>query len=385
MKVLFAHDHHYIPAAGGAVLSHGQFSHKAWERYLGVFDEMTIIGREGHLKAGEDEAKLNRADLPRVSFTLFPNANNLRGLVTARAHIAAEVDKLVAASDAVILRGMSELGWLAYRAAQKHDKPVAFEVISHSFDDLWHHGSLAAKAYAFVRHARAKAAAQKASHVLYVTRKALQETYPPAKTAVTVCASNVDVTVDAAKPLRGTAPFAIGLIGAVGNNLKGIDIAIDAIAMLKANVVLRILGPGDPQRFAARISAHALEGQVIFDGVLPSGPQVAGWLRQLDLYIQPSRQEGLPRAVIEAMAQGLPVIGSTAGGMAELLEPEWVVKKGDAQGLAAAITRMLASPALMEKTGARNFEEAKTYDAAILADRRRTFWGDFAAYVAKKA
>ncbi len=385
MKILFAHDHHYIARDDGSVLSHGQFGRKAWDRYLDAFDEMTIIGRAGHLKAGEDETRLNRADAPRVSFSLFPDTNNLKGLVGGRGPIEAQVDALVQQADAVILRGMSELGWMVYRAARRLNKPIAFEVISHSFDDLWHHGTLAARAYAFVRHARARVAAQKASHVLYVTEKKLQGVYPPGKQAVTLAASNVDVKVEVPKTLQPAAPFSIGLIGALSNNLKGIDVAIDALATVRADVVLRILGPGDPSRFMARISANALEGRVVFDGILPSGAPVVQWLRQLDLYIQPSRQEGLPRAVIEAMAQGLPVIGANAGGMAELLAPEWVVKRGSAKELAAAMTAMLASPALMQKTGARNFETAQKYDANVLEARRRTFWADFAAFAARRA
>ncbi len=51
---------------------------------------------------------------------------------------------------------------------------------------------------------------------------------------------------------------------------------------------------------------------------------VFNWLETIDIYTQPSRQEGLPRALIEAMSRGLPAFGARTAGIPELLEKEFI-------------------------------------------------------------
>ena len=60
-------------------------------------------------------------------------------------------------------------------------------------------------------------------------------------------------------------------------------------------------------------------------------------LTDSDIYIQPSLQEGLPRAVVEAMSTALPCIGFNTGGIPELLEPEYIVKLKNVDGIVQRI------------------------------------------------
>src|SRR5690625_396249 len=52
--------------------------------------------------------------------------------------------------------------------------------------------------------------------------------------------------------------------------------------------------------------------------------EVFDWLETIDLYAQPSRQEGLPRALIESMSRGVPAFGANTAGIPELLENEFI-------------------------------------------------------------
>ena len=77
---------------------------------------------------------------------------------------------------------------------------------------------------------------------------------------------------------------------------------------------LTVVGDG---RYQAELEARAAQlglGQrVRFLGRLPAGEAVRAEMKRADVFILPSRQEGLPRAMVEAMALGLPCLGSTVG------------------------------------------------------------------------
>ena len=86
-----------------------------------------------------------------------------------------------------------------------------------------------------------------------------------------------------------------------------------------------------------------------------------------------SRTEGLPRALIEAMAAGLPCIGTRVGGIPELLDDEALVAPGDAEALAARIRAFLDDAGLFERQAARNLREASIYAAPRLQRLRDGF------------
>ncbi len=81
-----------------------------------------------------------------------------------------------------------------------------------------------------------------------------------------------------------------------------------------------------------------------------------------DIFVLPSRFEGLPMSVIEAMLTGLPVVAADVRGPAEQVVPEatgLLVPPGDASALAAALRRLVADQALRERMGAAGRERAR--------------------------
>ena len=103
----------------------------------------------------------------------------------------------------------------------------------------------------------------------------------------------------------------------------------------------------------------------------------------LDLYVQPSLHEGLPRALIEAMSRGLPALASSCGGIPELLPPECLHRPGDDKALAKQLARMVQTPAWRMQQAERNFREARNYYRDRLESQRDAFWGRFAEEVMK--
>ncbi len=379
MKALFVHDHYYY-RDGHHTLSYGQYHHTVWDIYLSHFDVMTVIGRDGGY-ADANENDVNTASRDLVKFKLFPNTNSIKGVLSGRKAIRAHIDELVAKHDVMILRGISELGLMVFKAAKAQGKYVAFEIVSCAFDELWFHGAIKAKIYSPLRFFKQRQLAQRANAVIYVSQEFLQRRYPT-RAPLSARASDVYIP-DAAFQQKTKAPqqpITIGMIGTLKNRLKGAHVAIEAADFLKGQGVggftLHILGPGDAEPFYDLIREKGLQDIVFLDGTRESGEAVWQWLRGLDLYIQPSFQEGVPRATIEAMAQGLPVIGSNAGGLPELLEPSCIVKRGNAPDLACAIKKMMNNLQGMKTEGERNFLEAQKYHDETLSRIRHDFWSN---------
>jgi glycosyltransferase involved in cell wall biosynthesis len=97
-------------------------------------------------------------------------------------------------------------------------------------------------------------------------------------------------------------------------------------------------------------------------------------LDQADLFVLPSRSEGLPRAMLEAMARALPCIGSTVGGIPELLEEKDMVPPGNVGQLAAKIREVITDSKRMELMSARNLALAREYRSEILRMKRQRFY-----------
>ena len=95
----------------------------------------------------------------------------------------------------------------------------------------------------------------------------------------------------------------------------------------------------------------------------------------LDIYIQPSKQEGLPRAVIEAMSRGCPVIGTNIAGIPELIQKEFLFKKGSTKEVISALNRIMKAD--LGKIATENFNNAREYEKDKLIEKREYFYDEF--------
>ena len=113
-----------------------------------------------------------------------------------------------------------------------------------------------------------------------------------------------------------------------------------------------------------------IENNIIFCGQIKH-ENINEWIDNLDIYIQPSLTEGMPRSVIEAIYRGCPVIVSSAGGMYELIEDKYTFKKGSTKEL-IKILNMINNDTLLEMSK-RNYEFAKKFDLDIIMKKRNWF------------
>ena len=82
---------------------------------------------------------------------------------------------------------------------------------------------------------------------------------------------------------------------------------------------------------------------------------------QASLFVLPSRTEGLPRALLEAMAHALPCLGSDIGGIPELLAPEDLVPVNNPERLAERTAQRLADPKRLDEMSRRNWERSQQH------------------------
>lgn len=134
-------------------------------------------------------------------------------------------------------------------------------------------------------------------------------------------------------------------LGTVGRLIpeKGVDVLLDAMPAILARrpVELTVVGDG-PQRGSLERQARGLP--VAFEGYMNDPRDVAEFLRSIDVFVMPSRWEGLPNALLEALACGanvvatdVPGVGEAAAGNAVLVPPD------QPAALAEAVCRSLVS------------------------------------------
>lgn len=385
MNLLFVHDH-VFKFKGEIYYSSGGFPSSVWARYLLFFDSLTVVGRNGGVLSDEGKG-CTVTSTHGVSFSLLPSMSNLNSLLFSNKETNSACQDLVAKHDAVVARVPSRLGTLFVKEAIKQKKPYAVEVVACPWDALWNYGNWQAKAVAPFAFLNLRRIVRNSSHTLYVTERFLQGRYPSLARRTVAC-SNVkipEVSADViacriAKIIDTSKPVVFGLIGNYSSRYKGIDVAIRALA--KANAYLpgwefQILGKGDSARYKQLACDLGISDKVKFVGGLAAGQPVFQWLDSVDIYLHPSRVEGVPRALVEAMSRGCPAIASSVGGIPELLPAAVLHPAGDVRRLAALIEAAIA-PGFMKKYAVRNWERAKDFRSERLDAVRNEFLSAFA-------
>ena len=182
------------------------------------------------------------------------------------------------------------------------------------------------------------------------------------------------VSEDVAEPMpraRLATPAGMPLALTLGrlHPNKGFDVLIRALASLPA-LHLWIAGEGPLEaELKALAEQSGVAGRVRFLGWRDDVPAL---FAAADLFICPSRHEPLGNVVIEAWAQGLPVIAAAAQGPRELIEDECnglLVPIDDSAALAAAVNRLLGDPAAAAALGARGRRayESRFTESAVVA------------------
>ncbi|HOX22858.1 MAG TPA: glycosyltransferase family 4 protein [Elusimicrobiales bacterium] len=135
---------------------------------------------------------------------------------------------------------------------------------------------------------------------------------------------------------------------------KGLDVLLKAWPQVPRDcpgAELRIVGGGDSAPYQEFAAALGVAESVRFFGAASELDRVYS---EAAVFLLPSRREGMPNALLEAMAHGLPCVASAIPGMEELVEDGrtgLLVPPEDAQALAVALMRLLKDPELSRRLG----------------------------------
>jgi glycosyltransferase involved in cell wall biosynthesis len=384
----------------GQVWSSGPFTATFWARYLVAFDEVLVVARVRPVATPPKACHVVSSD--RITFLPLPAYSGAGEFFRNAGAIRRLIADAIRPADSVILRVPSPIAACALPLLRRQGHPYAVEVVGDAYDVLsrgsYRHPFRPFLQWLLTREQKKQCGG--AAAAAYVTRAALQARYPCHEYSVgisdvqlpdaairelrpfTTHYSSIELKKDAFVTPRvpdvDSRRFHLVTVGTLAQLYKAPDVLIRALGQCARgglDAELTIVGDGQYRGHLEQLAASLdLTTRVHFAGHVSGPDAVRSYLDRADLFVLPSRQEGLPRAMIEAMARGLPCIGTRVGGIPELLAPEDLVNAGSVDELAQKIEEMARTPLRLFDAATKNFRAAKEYREDALAKKREEFY-----------
>lgn len=374
MKLVFAHDHK-LRQIEEKYYTVGGLSDFITKRYTDLFDELTIICRV--IQKQQFDTQLFEIKNPAVR--VKPASN---GSLILSKEAKKMIEEEIRNSDGLIVKLHSKIAETAIHYARKHNIPYLVESVACPWDSYWNYSKFGKIVAPFMA-LSTKKELKRAPYAIYVTKHFLQSRYPT--NGKWIDCSDVElkegdntVLERRLKKIKGQGnSLVLGTLAQVDVKYKGQEYVIRALAKMKEKGYIfkyRLAGSGSNSYLKSVAEKYGVLNQIEFCGVL-SRNEVFDWLDDIDIYIQPSKQEGLPRAMIEAISRACPALGSTAGGISELVDEKYIFKKGHVDGICKILEEMNIK-SMIEQAKA-NFKTAKNYDKKFLDEKRNKFYLEF--------
>ncbi|WP_298824710.1 glycosyltransferase family 4 protein [uncultured Planococcus sp.] len=396
MKIMIIADGHYFKDSKGDIYVQSIYDYNYFRRYLKIFNEIFVLVRVTQVNKIDPKYKLVSG--PGLHFL---EISNFKGPVEyARNYfkLKKEVLEYTHAVDAAIFRIPSAISMPFIKQFIKQGKPFSLEVVA----DPWTtfaKGTIDSIFRPLIRISwtyKQKKYCKKANGVAYVTKEYLQKRYPSKSILNEESArffhtnySSVVINKNLiGEPKKYLIPNKL-TISHVANSFssygKGHVILMDVVKKLNDNGIdasIIFIGDGPMMsEFKKYAFEKGIQKNVSFLGFLSNSNEVITEIKKTDLFVFPTKAEGLPRVVIEAMSAGLPVISSPVGGIPEILKPQFMVDFNDTEKLYEKIVYLSKNIDLLEAESNNNIEIAKEYTVEKLSKRRNEFYSRFMEFI----
>lgn len=381
MKVLFVQDTYFYTNNNNQYYSE-HIDNSILDRYLHLGNHVTFLGRETNIYNEEFLKKFTPLDNTKCDVITLPSIRSRKGYFKNLKIVKQRIEEAVKKNDIIMPRIPSAYGSLAVKYAKKHKKALIGEVVGCTWDGYWNYnfkGKVIAPYFFF----KQKQVVKKLPYAIYVTENFLQRRYPMNGKS-TFCSNVViesvseeilDKRLKKIQNIKENDIINIGTIAGLDVPFKGQKYVIEAISKKKSDkYVYKVVGNGTGKKLRKFANKLNVKDKFIVVGPIKHD-EIFNFLDGIDLYIQPSKQEGLPRALIEAMSRGLPAIGSRTGGIPELLNEEFIFNKGNSDQLLKIILDF--NIIKMKKEANINFLKSKEYSLESINKRRFDFYCKF--------
>lgn len=379
-------DQRFKRCPAGEVWTYTPPSYEFFAGALEVFERIRVIARVFDVEERPENARLVCG--PRVELVPIPSYIGPLEYVQRHKVIQKHLAECAQLDGSFLFRIPSQMAFVLANALEGQGRGYGVELLTDPADffapGVAPHGLAFLFRPYFVRRSRELCA--RAVAVNYVTGSATQRANPARAGAWASRLSDVELPPEAfldlqARPQRRdgeNAEIQVITVGFLDLLYKGQDVLIQALAACRRRGVrFHLTLVGDGQQKAKLIELAQTLGvaeQVTFRGAMGGPAQVREALAKADLFSLPSRAEGIPRALLEAMAAGLPAICSHVGAMGDLLEERWLVEPNSVEQLTERFLDFAQSREEWAALGRRNQETVRPFVSEELYPRRVEFY-----------
>lgn len=375
-SALFVFDHKYPVDSNEIFYYSSGFDQYFFSRYFNIFDKFDLFGRSKIIQEGT-AIKIDREKYPSQITTVASNKNLLVAYGTLKS--------LILTHDVCICRMPSIFGTLAIHICKKYKKPYITEIVACTYDALVNSPSIKRRLFAYPAELIYRHTLKNNPYNIYVTKQFLQNKYPTLGSYIAcsnVTLNEIDTTVldkrlEKIRSFDRSKKILIGTTSTLNVDFKGQKYVIQALPkLIKAgiNIEYQLVGDGDGAWLMDIAKECGVQNNIKIIGRL-NHDDVFRWLDSLDIYVHPSCQEGLSRAVIEAMSRACPIVACDTGGIHEQIEEQYIVAKKDVDGICETLLKAIESD--MSSMANYNFENSKEYVKSVLSTRRENYYSKF--------
>ncbi len=374
-------DQRFHRSPDGAVWSHTPPAYPFFEQALEVYDHIRLIARTNDVT--EPPSTARRVDGPGVELLAVPAYVGPFQYLFKRSEVIRRLSAIADLDGAFLMRIPSQTAFLLAEFLERKGRPYSSELLTDPHDFFAPGVSPHGLAFWFRSYfcRRSRQLCERSVAANFVTGSRTREAHPTPRAIWSSRISDVDLPIEAFLPIEGRAPsrsVRIVTVGYLDLLYKGQDVLLHSLAAARLRGLdfeLTFVGDGENRTRLAELAASlGIGDQVHFTGPLGGPSAVRQELAQSDLFVLPSRAEGIPRALLEAMAAGLPAICSNVGAMPDLVESRWIIPSGDPASLTTRILEFAAIRPQWRAIADRNQQAARGFESTILRPQRRQFY-----------